>query len=456
MLRRLTFVALVTLLLGVPSWADTGIFQHVDSIGEDGFIGIVQEVDYVGDPLTERYLFTGGGNDIWGNADAFVYGYRDVTGDVRISAQFSWVEDGDNDWAKMGVMIRETNAANSVQYNTVMRGVNDFIGMQFREGTGWGSGGQNDRWAPAPDGTKLGIAKVAMGPLTVLESTYDVGDGWEVLGQRIVLGLPDDMLAGVAVTSHDADYLVQAYVSDVKYEDDFELLGGMPEILTIPADAAQECPPEPGFQIRTLKATFTDGWGRAEMHNLLDYGCTGPFCTGPGMPIPGVEEGVRVSPVVNLHDSSGRVDFGDDETFPGIDPYQSPTDDPAAGDDDNNFATEVLACVELSEGLHVFGVNDDDGTIIEIGGVEIGRSGEWKGVSDTLFIFEVEAAGAYSFKARHLEGGGGAALELFEVLDDGTKVLLGMGPTAVYVPEPATIALLGLGGLALVRVRKRS
>jgi hypothetical protein len=448
---------LVTLLLGAPSWASVGVFDGVESIGNDGFVGIVLDEGYVGKDMTQQYLLTGGGHDIWDSADDFLYAFKDVSGDVRISASFSWVEDGDNDWAKMGVMLRESVADNSVQYNTVMRGVNDFIGMQFREGTGWGSGGQSDRWAPAPDGSSLGVAVVDIGGgLKVIESTFDVGSGWELLGQRVVLGLPDDMLGGVAVTSHDADYLVQARVSDVRYEDEFDLLGGMPEFPLVPADAAQEaCPPIEGFQIRTIKATFTDGWGRAEMHNLLDYGCTGPFCTGPGMPIPGVEEGTRISPVVNLYDSGGHGNFGDDETFPGIDPYQMPAGDPGAGDDDNNFATEVLACVVLSEGLHIFGVNDDDGTIIEIGGVEIGRSGEWKGTSNTEFIFEVEAAGAYSFKARHLEGGGGAALEIHEVVD-GQRVLLGTGPTKVYVPEPATIALLGLGGLALVRGRKRS
>jgi hypothetical protein len=273
--------------------------------------------------------------------------------------------------------------------------------------------------------------------------------------------LPDTILVGVAVTSHDNNNLAQSKVYDVKYDTKPALVGKL-TFATVPAAAAQaQCPTQtPGFSIRTIKAMYTTGWGRADMDKLLDWGCTGPMCTAKGMPIPGIEEGKRVDPVVNLSDTSDGI-FGNNRSFPGIDPLQYPTTDPAAGDDDNNFATEVLACVKLTKGLHIIGVNDDDGTIVTIGGVEIGRSGEWKGASNTDFIFDVEADGYYSFKARHLEGGGGAELEIYEVLaPSGTRVLLGdiaNGSTIpVYVPEPATIALLGLGALALIRSRKNS
>jgi hypothetical protein len=147
-----------------------------------------------------------------------------------------------------------------------------------------------------------------------------------------------------------------------------------------------------------------------------------------GLPaLPG-SEGIRISELINVRDT-GNGAFSEangypDESYPGIDAYEMPAQDPADGDDDNDFATEILGTIQLTAGLHYIGASSDDGTIIIIGGVEIGRTGEWKGTSNEDFLYMVEADGYYALRARTLEGGGGASIELHEIFMDGTRILL--------------------------------
>jgi len=65
------------------------------------------------DETTGTYEVSGSGADIWGNSDQFHYAYMQLTGNGEISARVADIGTGSNNWAKGGVMIRETLAADS-------------------------------------------------------------------------------------------------------------------------------------------------------------------------------------------------------------------------------------------------------------------------------------------------------------------------------------------------------
>ena len=161
-----------------------------------------------------------------------------------------------------------------------------------------------------------------------------------------------------------------------------------------------------------------------------------------GLPaMPGSEE-TRFEEFVNLYDTGGRGYFTEsngypDQTFPGVDPFELSPAEPAGGDDDQNFACEVLGCIHLTEGMHIFGACHDDDIYINVGGVEVGSKDTWDGGAKTDFVYQVEADGYYDLQVRFLEIGGGAYLELHDVLLDGTRVLLNdvaNGGSAVFAP----------------------
>jgi len=58
------------------------------------------------------YTVTAGGTDIWDTSDQFHFVYQAMTGDLDVRARVAAIQGGDN-WAKAGVMIRESLAANS-------------------------------------------------------------------------------------------------------------------------------------------------------------------------------------------------------------------------------------------------------------------------------------------------------------------------------------------------------
>jgi hypothetical protein len=448
MCKRLSLLCLVVVLACIPAFGDVGIFDYTQDIGAVGGYGVTTTVAGSG-----QYEIIASGSDIQSTADEFHYAYNQVSGNVRFEMTPMW-EVAPNSWSKIEAMLRMNNSAGSPTYGTVTRrgGVNtavaplspvdSWVGLEFRADQGGGTSGGNS-WDTAETPSKIAIQRVVSNGYQLVQSLVDYGGGagWQNLDTRWVQSLPDALLLGVGVTSHNNQGLARAVISNVAYTQNPGLVG----IPSAGAPLPEACGVMPGLKIRSLFLGEDVPWGYGAMNDLLD-----------GL-IEGYDEGTRIDQVVNLRDTGDGV-FGDNKVFPGIDTYEFPAGDPANGEDDDYFATEVLACIELTAGLHRIGANSDDGTIIWIGDNEIARTGEFKGNSNEDFWFTVPADGFYSLKARSLEGAYGSSLELHWIFPDGSRILLGdvaNGSPPVYVPEPATIALLGFGGLAMLRVRRK-
>ncbi|MEN6335273.1 MAG: PA14 domain-containing protein, partial [Phycisphaerales bacterium] len=65
------------------------------------------------DEVTGTYSLTGAGADVWGTSDQFQYAYKTLNGDGTMVARVVTVGTGTSEWAKGGVMIRQSLAAGS-------------------------------------------------------------------------------------------------------------------------------------------------------------------------------------------------------------------------------------------------------------------------------------------------------------------------------------------------------
>ena len=142
------------------------------------------------------FTVNGGGTDIWYSSDQFNYLYQSLTGDLTITAQVA-SQQNTASWAKAGVMIRETTAANST-YVFVMVTPANGVNMQYRPVTG-------------SNAVQLAQVAARVAPYWVrlvrsgnTFTGYSSADGvtWTQVGS-ISVTMASSAIAGLAVAAHN-------------------------------------------------------------------------------------------------------------------------------------------------------------------------------------------------------------------------------------------------------------
>ncbi len=158
------------------------------------------------------FTMTGSGADIWTvndvEADEFHFAYKTLTGPGTISAKVQSVENTNN-WAKAGVMIRESLNPNSAHATMVVT-PGSGVSFQRRPGTDATSVDTTTAGIVAPQWVK--IERDIAGNFTASYSAD--GSSWTVQGtENIQMG--SNVYIGLALTSHDAALTCQAVFTNV-------------------------------------------------------------------------------------------------------------------------------------------------------------------------------------------------------------------------------------------------
>jgi hypothetical protein len=148
------------------------------------------------DPSTGTWTVAGGGSDIWGTADQFHLAAHPLTGDASLLARMTGVQSTDV-WAKAGVMLRDSTAANAPFADVVVtpgQGVN----FQWRSAAGGNPGGVAVAGITTPVWVKLTRTS------NTFAGFYSVdGVTWTQIGSSQTLAISPTALAGLAVTAHN-------------------------------------------------------------------------------------------------------------------------------------------------------------------------------------------------------------------------------------------------------------
>lgn len=212
MSKSMCRAALAVLILGVsvsPALSQ-GIFDQQADWGPRGANKVPGSVAVTGSGASAVYNLAGNGDDIWNNDDEGFFVYTEEEGSMTLSGQFTWVETGGNEWAKLGPMVREDGAsATSVNYAALARGMMDLVSPQWRAVDGAASSSHSPRMQDENGNTValengsiwLRVSRIAPAQAFLSEWSRD-GVTWHY-GHSIVLPMADSVAYGIAITNHD-------------------------------------------------------------------------------------------------------------------------------------------------------------------------------------------------------------------------------------------------------------
>jgi len=182
-----------------------GIFSAHADVGETPKKGSAQY-----DAAGGEYRITGGGANMWEATDAFHFVWKQLSGDVTLTADVHFIGAGAVEHRKAALMIRQSLEPDSAYADVALHG-DGLTSLQFRPTT---HAITQEIRSPVNAPVRIRIARRGD------QFTMYVGIPGEELqssGPATVV-LKDPVYVGLAVCSHDANILETAVFSNVKLE----------------------------------------------------------------------------------------------------------------------------------------------------------------------------------------------------------------------------------------------
>ena len=203
------FTTILFLVMFNLAFAQQGIFQTNKDIGNPKLSG---SVTY--DNNTQMYTLKGAGANIWGQKDEHHYCYNKLSGDFILTANFRF--EGKNDvHRKMGWMIRSEEDGGSIMCGAFVHG-DGLTAFQWRERKGLlMQSPQDEVWAPKKYYEVLQIER--KGKEFIMRAA-NPGEPFEVIGRKTIEFMPNEVLAGLVISSHVENVVETAYAWNVRMD----------------------------------------------------------------------------------------------------------------------------------------------------------------------------------------------------------------------------------------------
>jgi len=207
-LATVTFLVLfhVTTVAGQTA----GFFNYSVDIGSPKVKGSTQY-----NANDQTYRISGGGYNIWFGRDEFRYTYKKLKGDFILTGNFRFEGEGKNPHRKLGWMVRADTSANAAHMTATVHG-DGLVTMQWRRSKGAEMRDPEDQRFTKKTATQV-IQLERLNGEFIMRVAHP-GEPLQEVGRANADNLPDEVIAGIFVCSHDENQLEVAEAWNVRIE----------------------------------------------------------------------------------------------------------------------------------------------------------------------------------------------------------------------------------------------
>ena len=205
-------IIMLSSILTVASAQTTpvGIFKTNTDIGKPKITGSAQY-----NAADQSYTLTGAGYNIWFARDEFHYLYNKITGDFILTANFEFIGKGKAGHRKTGWMVRESSDDKSVHASATIHG-DGMTCLQWRVSTGMAMRDPQDEIF-AKDSSYNVIQVERAGKKIIMRAARN-GKPLDIIGSTEMANLPDEVLVGPFVCSHDSTVTESVKIWNVRID----------------------------------------------------------------------------------------------------------------------------------------------------------------------------------------------------------------------------------------------
>ncbi|HEX6432219.1 MAG TPA: hypothetical protein VF008_31220, partial [Niastella sp.] len=210
-MKVLSFLFLFFLYtIGLAQDNPTGIFKYQTDVGNPKKAGSVHY-----DAGTQTYTVKGGGYNIWYNRDEFRYAYNIIKGNFILTANFQLTGPGINMHRKIGWMVRESSDAQASHVSAVNHG-DGLTLLQWRPLRGAFMRDPEDEIFFTK--RNLQTIQLERNGKKFIMRVANPGEPLQTVGEKEMPDIPDSVLAGIFICSHDSNVVEEMRVWNVRID----------------------------------------------------------------------------------------------------------------------------------------------------------------------------------------------------------------------------------------------